>query len=255
MRALVLTAAVAALALGAAPSPGQVKVEGETRVVVTKVPFTLTCVNEHATLFQWDLPPGWRGKRKGRKITVTQAPDGVGEVTVTATRIIVNKDYSTQAVEDDHSLVVEVRTGAAPPAPKPPAPPGPNPGPNPAPGPDSGFVASVRAAYAQETVSGKEGYVKSLAQVYAACADELDGERGDRFKTWGVIPGLMEAVARAAGVLDKLRRVDAVVVRRLSSRLGADPAAQPNRVLTIEDRAKIASEFRTVSLAITEALK
>lgn len=116
----------------------QITVEGETRLVVSKLPFTLKAP-AGADIYLWRLPDGWAGTDKDQSFVVEKAPAGVGSVSVLSISI----DYANKkTTKTTHTLKVELQTGPAPPDPKPPDPP-PDPQPKP--------VAGLRVLIVEES--------------------------------------------------------------------------------------------------------
>lgn len=129
---LVCLLLLAGAAPGAPPRKAEIhplRVEGETVLIVTKLPFRVVC-DAPADLYFWRLPPGWKGTDTGKELTVTEAPQGAATVAVQTLRI----DWEAKkTVTAGHTLAVNVGVGPAPPGPPGPNPPGPAPGPAPIP--------------------------------------------------------------------------------------------------------------------------
>ena len=111
-----LTAA-AAPAKRAAQAGGGLTVEGDTLTVVQKVPFDVVAPAGYK-IYSWTVPATWKSNAKAltkkNRVTVTEAPDGTGEVSVLGIKAL-------DAEPDEWSLKIHVGKPGAPP--KPPDPP------------------------------------------------------------------------------------------------------------------------------------
>lgn len=107
---LILTLlALAAPALATVPprpraEPGLV-IEGETTVVVTKLPFDV--VAPTADFHNWRIPAGWETSGEESRLTVTKAT-GVGVVSCTTISFLKNKEGTFDKVKSTYAITVTV---------------------------------------------------------------------------------------------------------------------------------------------------
>ena len=101
--------------------PSALRVEGETLVVVTKLPFDIV-LTAPADFVNWRVPSTWKFDEGDNRITVTSAPQGTGTV-VAQTLTVDIKDNKLIKTKATHTLVVNVGKGTPPVPPDPPDPP------------------------------------------------------------------------------------------------------------------------------------
>jgi hypothetical protein len=109
---------------------GQLSVTGEYVLVITKLPFKVSCPDT-AHIYLWDLPSGWKGNKVSGECTITEA-SGAGTVSLQAITFDTDWEAKKQKVVS-RTYTTVVTVGTKPPTP---VPPGPGPKPPDPPNPD-----------------------------------------------------------------------------------------------------------------------
>lgn len=210
-----------------AQSPG-ITVEGKTLTVITELPFKVNAP-PGAKLYFWTFPPTWKTDAKAvstkNSVTVTSAPDGQADVSVTTI------DEKFNPVE--LTLKVNVGTGSNP---------------VPPPTPSDPLVVVLKAAHALETDPARNAQVKALAALYRAWAKAVQETPPP---TWGRLFEAMAVSAKTTGVAGKILNVQKALQAELMTRL---PLGS-NAPLTIDGQALAAATFTRAANCLEEVIK
>ena len=169
------------------------QIEGETTIVVKKLPFTITAPTGYRS-YRWTHPSSVKSKKNKNVITITSAPPG--EITVEVAAFKIN-DRKDDIDEIEGAITFSVGTAPVPP------PPGPDPEPWP-PEPDDPLLGSLRAAYGADMSTTKATDARKLAAVWRAAADDAYLKRAG---TWQNLLADMHTAAESqiAGKLKPIR--------------------------------------------------
>lgn len=225
--ALCAPCGVAASAPRKASGPG-LTVEGETLVVVTRLPFKVVAP-AGGKLYFWTLPSGWKhdaGTVSVKNVvTVSEAPEG----SATVSAVAVDKDFVTA----EYSLKVNVGKVTPPPPPPPP--------------PDDPLLKALKAAYDADVGAGKAEHAAKLAALWRQAAALARQPSVATTAAW------LKQVQDAGKLLVPASAL--VGVRRaLADHLNARLPRTPDAPLTDATRELLASESLKVAAAL-EVLK
>lgn len=205
MRTALLSLALTTLLNTQAPltvrkaDPPALKIEGETLVIVTKVPFKVVAP-EGFKLYSWSLPSAWKSDVKNSltiksTATITEAPEGSSTVSVTA----IDKDFGVS----EFSLQVNVGKASPPTPPVPPV--------------DDPLVKALQTAYDAVPASEVATKASDLAKLKSLHTAAVNTCQDARLKTFGQLTSTIhDAVQSMIGTrLKGMREVLAAEKRKV----------------------------------------